>query len=678
MRAKKSLSLEKNIESIDFSFDPLLFDSGNFNHSEFLQKEGARSLLKGDIKGLEYFDLATDLDKDNPKLYYEQGVCLFEYGSEQKKKKYLLLANKKFKLAAKLQPESASVWHAWGNTLSFLGEVFEEHHFLRAAKEKFQKAMSLVSESDEIFGKIHQDAAELFKKMATYSGEVSDLQEALSSFKMASKKEESLSPDFWHEYAHTTYLLALQLGDNRFLLQAISLYKEALRQNPSSESIWTDLAKALSYLYEITHDEDHFCQANECFASSAKLNPQDATLWHSWALLFKKSGERLKDGKRLHASVEKCQRALSIHKKYEAAIVTLTEGLSSLGTLMDRLDFIYDAHNRALAAIDKYGPSPDLCKGLGLSLFALGEYYNDLDYYYQAIEKFQEGLSINRVHHELWYHLGHTYSIAAELEGDIQIYERAARFFAKAIHLHASSTYYFEYAVAVAKMAIHRQDEQNLELAILHFEQAFALEKNVSFLNPSWLFHYAMTLDAMGDLLEEETYYEKAIEILARVLLLDPDYPDIHFRIGAIYTHLGEMIQMEEPFLRAIQHFKLSYQHDEENDAVMLEWGLTLMNLSELKYDDEEKMPLFEEAEFKLMQSARLGNAHAYYHLACLFSMQNQFDKSFFFLKKADEYEGMPPLDDILEDLWLEGLRTTESFRHFINQFERPEETSEK
>lgn len=678
MRAKKSVTLGKSIEPINFSFDPLLFDTGNFNHAEFLQKQGERSLLQGDLKGLQYFDLAADLDKDNPKLFYQQGLCLFDYGSQQKKKKYLLLANKKFKLASKLEPEFPSLWHAWGNALFFLGENFSEHHFLKEAKEKFQIATRMLSSSDELFVKAHHSYALLMRKMAERSGEVSDLQESLASFKAVYQSERDLTSEFWQDYGNTALILGLQLGDTRFILQAISLFKEGLHKNTASYSIWEDLARSLSHLYDLTHDEDHFCQANECFASSAKLNPQNAELWVLWAKLLKNSGKRLKDAKRLHSAVEKCHRAFSCNRKNPSIIVTWAESLATLGLLNERLDLVYEANNKALDAIDKFGPSPELCKALGISLFSLGQYYNDLDYYYQAVEKFQEGLSINRAHHELWYHLGHTYSITAELEGDPALYERSARFFAKAIHLHSSSTYYFEYAIALSRMAIQEQDQKNLELAILYFEQAFSLQKNAVYLHPDWLYQYAIALDSMGDLLEEGSYYERAAEILSRVLLLDPDYPHIHFRLGLVYTHLGEMVQMEEPFLRALQHFKIAYQQDEENDAVTLEWGLALINLAEMKYEEEEKFPLFEEAEFKLMQSAKLGNAHAYYHLACLFSLQNQFDKSFFFLKKADQYEGMPPLDDILEDLWLEGLRATEPFRHFISYIDGPEDYSEK
>lgn len=668
MRAKKSSTLRKKVDPIDFSFDPLLFDSENFNHSAFLQKQGEDSLLQGDTKGLKYFDLAANLDQNNPQLFYEQGLCLTNYGREHKKKKYLLLANKKFKLATSLQPEFFLAWQAWGNTLFTLGNLFSETHFYEEAKKKLETASNLSSNS-----LLNYQLAQVFRKLAEKSGEVSDLQEALHHFKIATTTTEAISSELWLDYGSTCFTLGLQLNDSRLLLQSISFFKEGLRQNESFAPLWTELAKALSYLYELTHDEDHFCQANECFMNSVKLQSQNSDIWAAWALFLKNSGQRLHDIKRLRSSIEKCQRALLCSRKNISATIVWIESLAYLGLELEQLDLIYEASNKALEATEKFGSTPKLCKASGITLFALGKYYNDLDYYYQAIEKFQEGVSIDRTCHDLWYHLGHTYSVAAELESDMECYERAARFFAKAIHLHAKDSYYFEYACAVAKIGAQRQDQKTLEIAIVHFEQAFSLQNNPMSVETNFLYQYALALDLMGDLIGEESYYEKSIEILSKILLVEPDYPDIHFRIGVIYTHLGEMMQMQEPFFRAIQHYKLGYQHDEENENIFLEWGLALMNLAEFAEDEEEKRVVYEEAEFKLMQSAKLGNAPAYYHLACLFSLQNQFEKSFFFLKKAAMFDGMPPLDDVLEDLWLEGLRSTERFRTFLTHFERPE-----
>ena len=53
-----------------------------------------------------------------------------------------------------------------------------------------------------------------------------------------------------------------------------------------------------------------------------------------------------------------------------------------------------------------------------MCFYALGTYYKDFDYYYQALEQFQEGLSINRAHHRLWYAMASSSFAAALLDHD--------------------------------------------------------------------------------------------------------------------------------------------------------------------------------------------------------------------------------------------------------------------
>ena len=71
-----------------------------------------------------------------------------------------------------------------------------------------------------------------------------------------------------------------------------------------------------------------------------------------------------------------------------------------------------------------------------------------------------------------------------------------------------------------------------------------------------------------------------------------------------------------------------------------------------------------------MTQAAKLGNIHAHYHLACLYSLLNEQDKAFYFIKKADDFDALPPIQDLLEDDWLENLRKTPNFQNFMTYLE--------
>ncbi len=658
----------------DSSFHPLLFEQDNYNHADFLLREGQKKLVQGDNEGVNLFTLAASLEPQNYKLFYEQGVALFRFGLETRTKKNLLLANKKFKIASKLQPNSPLAWSGWGKSLFILGQFTEEFHYFQGAKEKYQKAIELSSDSiNTNFAQMWWDFGQVLSHIATHSGESSDLNEALEAHSKAASHNEDLPASFWEDFGMISLKLGEQINDIRLYLKSINCHKSAIAKSISSHKSWYLLAVSLSKLYNITHDEDHFVQANECFTNSAKLHPQNETIWYNWAKLLLDSGTHVSDAKRLHSAIEKCHRAHTCKDDQEEVMQVWTIALATLGIISDRLDLIFEANNKAMEAIDRFSETPELLYAEGRVQFAFGHYYKDPDYYYQAIEKFQAGLTIDRSKPFLWHYLGLTYSILAKDENDPALYERAGKFYLKAISLTSESRYYYDYAYSLFKIAETNQDKVELQEALLNFEQAFNLQRNAVHLNSHWLFQYAMALDLMGDLADEDHYYVKAIEILKRVLMINPDYPDIHYKIAYVYSHLGELIESPEIYERASSHYKIAYQSNEENELLILDWALSLINLSQITPDASMREQNLREAEYKLIQSAKLGNVEAYYHLGCLYSITTQFEKAIYFLEKAESYDALPSIDDVLCDDWLENLRNTESFRIFISHIDASE-----
>ena len=122
--------------------------------------------------------------------------------------------------------------------------------------------------------------------------------------------------------------------------------------------------------------------------------------------------------------------------------------------------------------------------------------------------------------------------------------------------------------------------------------------------------------------------------------------------------------------MRALHHFRLAAKQEEENDLVLLDWGLALINLAHHTSESEERDRLFEQALRKLSLSAKAGNLQAYYQLACLYSLLGVLDQSMLFLERAASYDAVPPLEEILQDEWLESLRTTEAFLQFAQKLE--------
>ncbi|MDN3508039.1 MAG: hypothetical protein P0S94_03875, partial [Simkaniaceae bacterium] len=175
-----------------------------------------------------------------------------------------------------------------------------------------------------------------------------------------------------------------------------------------------------------------------------------------------------------------------------------------------------------------------------------------------------------------------------------------------------------------------------------------------------------------ADFEDDEKLYPQAIEILNHVLMVDPEFPEIHYRLALVLTHYADYTSQEEVYKRAMHHFRLALSHDEENDFIMLDWAIGLIHFALLTLDCRDN--LYREAEYKLTQSARLGNTGAYYQLAGLYSLMGQHDRSFYFIRKAHEFDALPPLHELLEDDWLENLRMTEIFRNFVTDLVKTSE----
>ena len=91
-----------------------------------LQAKGELALLNKCLdKGLNYFNKALSLEPANFKLYFCQGLSLFQFAQGKQQKKPLLLANKRLKTAAQLSPNHLDIWQAWSSVLSVLGCTYK-------------------------------------------------------------------------------------------------------------------------------------------------------------------------------------------------------------------------------------------------------------------------------------------------------------------------------------------------------------------------------------------------------------------------------------------------------------------------------------------------------------------------------------------------------------------------
>ncbi len=640
--------------------------------------QGETALLNGDLStGLFYFGTAERLYGSNPKVYFTQGLSLFELGTQAGQEKVLPLAAKKFKYATQLNPHDFDAWQAWGSLLCVLGLNSGEYHYFKEAREKLNKAVSLSDhQSRDALSELYWDLGTVFSHLAEHSEEALDWHQAIQAFQLSLSFEENPPAEFWQDFGHACLKFAAQINDLTFFLKAVQCLKTAFTLDPQGFDCCLLLATALEKLYIHTHDEDHFVEANTHFQVATEKQSQESIVWLRWAQFLCNAAKRHCDVKKLHLCIEKCKQATALNAEDPYILSTWGEALALLGNHTEHLDLLHEAESKIVSALEKEEENPEILYSYGLCLQAFGHYFDESDYYYQAIEQFQLGLSIDRTCHRLWHAIGWTYAFLGEMESNEEDLKLALRFFQKALDLQASTYTLFDYASTLSTLGEISDEQHLLEEACVQFERVFYLQKNALYQHPDWLCRYACTLDLLGGFYEEIPYYERAVEIFTHVLMVDPDFSSVHHPLGIALSHLGESTGELRHFHRAIHHYRLSLKQEEDNDPVLLDWATALINLAIGSFDSSESDQFYQEAELKLQAALRLGNLHAYTYLAGLYSLMGQCERGMFCLKKAYEAEVLPSLDELLEDEWLDNVRSTSLFQEFLSLIERKQNTS--
>lgn len=641
--------------------------------SPFLS-EGLSLLSENHIaKGLECFETAIRLDPYNPKLFYAQGLSLFEWGSRQNEKKTLLLACKKFKNATQLSSDFFESWQAWGGVLLALGFLTQEHHYFLEAKDKFEKALkTLEGTSHPDLFELYWDCGLVYREIAKHSEEPSDLNLSVSFFEKARAFKEELPSDFFEDLGGI-YLQASGYSAGSYcILKAIDALKTALHLNADLKNCWALLAESFKKLYFLTHEKDHLAQADMSFQAALSFFPSEPLLLANWTRFVLDSCELKPDLQRLESAMIECEKALSLCPNAVSIQALLYETRSLVAMHTEDLSLL----DSSFKALEELYESEELDSAESLISYAKAfkckyHYFQDVDFLYQSIEKLQEGLSLDRTAHFLWYQMGKNYTLLHDLHEEDRAIDLSIRFFRKALSFCSDLRYVIGLATSFFKLGECLHSEMHLKEACHLFEHVFASYKQLIYIYPEWTYAYASALDLLGDFDEEEGIYLKAIDLLSNLLLLHPDFHKTHHRMALCFSHLGELSENTEYFHRALAHYRTALEKDGDNDSLLLDTAVTLINLSEYTVDTAERHLLHQDAQYRLLASAKLGNVYSYYHLSCLYSLMGSPDSAMMFLKKAKQNDVLPPVEELLEDDWLDNLRMTRDFQKFLLHLDR-------
>lgn len=646
--------------------------------ARLLVLQGSQQLSVGHQEAFKSFEFAAQISCNSPEILYQQGSILSSF---EENIRCLHLASEAFASALKQNPSYSKAWIQRAEVLTQIGIFEGETAYFVEAHENFGKALPLIHASDEnLLLSFYWKWGKSLVSLGKISGEPSDYHQAIEKFKLSYSLGCQSAP-FLNDFALAFVELSHLLDKASYLNEGLKLFYLVVEQDPSFAEGWFNLACCQQSLIELNFQEkDLLDKAEESFIRAAELNPHCGQLWFKWAKLEAAIGKLKHDPAMFEDSFFKFSTANELESGNPQILSGWAESELFLGVQEGRCDLIHSACSKIITSIEIQPEDPDSWYIYASCLYELGEYFNDISYYEQAIEKFHHGLSLSRQHPLLWYGLALSQTALGDFPLHKEMYEKSDRSFSRALECMEIGfpQFYNDWGVALIKIAEETLKPSYVEMAIEKFE--LALKQPVQNLSEEdvdleWVYNYGCAYDLLGELKEESCHYERSIQILNQILQLDPEYLQARFNLALAFAHLAEDVLDVELYQKAIEHFEYLLQNDAEDEMVHLNYGVTLTNLGLLVHDfhhPDRSQTIYRQAEGHLMQAAALGNMQSYYQLAGLYSLTGHFENAMHYLGRAQFFNVLPDLDDLLHDEWLEGVRHIPAFRQFINELPGP------
>lgn len=632
-----------------------------------------QAILKSDYSaGAYYLERATEVAPHSLTIALHKGEAyarLVDVESAQE------AAAAAYAVAAAMQPQEGLTWCQWGTVLMRLGTMQSNFAMLLHGDRLFARAEALGPPSNSTYSvNLFWAWAQLWYACARLSGEPCDLHKALQKYRKAAQLDPKAA-SFWSDYANALWEMGGFLRQTEVFAAVEKLYLRAIRLNPRNFSAQYNLGVCYQRFFEATWKSSFFWSAHEHFTHCRVIDPENGSLYAAWGRLLLLQGQLRHDCDCLSQACDQLERAQLLIPADHGLKLDLSHAYLCCGALCEDISLIHQAEELAIELLTQDPSHVKAWVLLGRSLAERGYYYDEKQLYLEALEKFHHALSLDRTSIAAWHGAASANLDLGELLNDVERLQAAILQFEQATEFDGPFTpqFWSDWGLALMKLADINQDAAPLEAALLKFQTAIEMDlshSNGEYADAERLFHYGCAYDFLGDLTEEDSYYEKSIAIFQKVLEIDPQYIQAHYGLAVAYSHFGETAADIDALHHACQHFYHLLSQDDEDEMAWNEWGLALINLALLLYDDIEphvSERYFQDAETKILRAASLGYNVAYYNLACLASLRGDYMAAISFLERSEHASALPPIEDIMQDAWLDGLRQTEQFHRLLS-----------
>lgn len=553
------------------------------------------------------------------------------------------------------------------------------------------QALDFLGDADNLFNKIYLTYGDQHKLDCSFywhwglnshflgklSGEPSDYRKALNIYRLGVNLGET-DYRFYRDYGLAFLELGMLLNKVEFFEEAVPILRKALELDHESPEVWQALARTQHILFDFSGSVTYGEEAIHAYARADRLSPLDGTFLLRWSDLLLQLGRHQENADLIEASFAMFERIKPEDPLYARALRAWAEAELYFSDIKNgSLQYLHKAEEHVKKSVQLAPEDPYTWLIYGTCKNELGRYFAEDRYYFEAIEKFRTGITFQENHPLLWHGLALSHFIVGEMRGDIHMLKKAAAYCSRAVEFDGERYFQLwnDWAIVLLKIGEQTKDAKVLLAAKEKFEKTLTLfqkKQDFSKINPNTLNHYGSCLDLLGEIDGDLAFHELAVEVLWQAILIDPGSADIRYNYAFALIHLADAASDLDMYGYAIEQFRHLTEQDPEDDMAWHDWGSTLLRMADLAEDPA--MPghpdLFrKEAKEKLLIAAGLGYAPSYYTLACLHALMDDAATAVSYLKRAEEAESLPALDDLLNDLWLENVKDSIEFRLFIDRY---------
>lgn len=643
--------------------------------------EHAAELLEKNQKEKEAVAILKLATKAAPKdvgLLLKQAEILYEQTTT---KSSLKLASKLLDKVVKIDKNCFEAWDLLASICYEQLQYDDDISALDDVADKFEKAQNLWSEEVDPQGLFFEQWAFRWSVIGEISGEAVDLHRSTALYQQAINMGEDKSSEFYNAYGNTLVSLGMLIVSPENLEDAISLYEEAVSEDPEFFDAWMNLACTSGYLLEIWKQVDFYDIAQKALMKASEICETEPALWFKWGSLQAFMGALSSDTQLVKESLENFKKANDLAPSHFQIQYEWARALLYVGVHDENLEQIHLALERAKECVEIECEEPRAWLINGMVLLELGVYFEDAEHVREAIEKFQSGLKLDSAQSSLWFHLALAYLHIGEFTGEISKFEEAVNYFARAEEFGAGHDpqFWFEWGNLYMRLGQLTQRKGYTRKALEAYEKMFPEEEDEEsdgIPSTHHMIGYALAWEELG--LEENSteFTEKAIEIFLKILMIDPDAYIVRFHLGMAYSHLASMRSDLAQYYRATDSFQIYSEYENEDETLWIEWGRVLLHMAHMAHDPAHPnlhLSFLEDAEKKLLTAAGLGAIHAYNLLACLYILKKDYSAAIQYLEKALD-AGLPLDEDFLANEGsLQELRETPGFQALLDRLKNQE-----